>query len=172
MGRLDTLDPVNLTNLVQRLAKERALFEQIFKTLQEGVLVITSDGIIEYANEAAQRLIGHERRRAHRADPLAADPRPQAVPQRRSRNRRPVRDEGVRALVSGAAHRPPLHGALPRRQGAASAALRSSSGTSPARSSRPSSGSRTSGRPQSSSSPPEWRTSWATRSIPSRSTCS
>lgn len=57
MGRLDTLDPVNLSNLVQRLAKERALFEQIFKTLQEGVLVITSDGIIEYANEAAQRLI-------------------------------------------------------------------------------------------------------------------
>ena len=58
MGRLDTLDSVNLTNLVQRLARERALFEQIFKTLQEGVLVIDSDGTIEYANEAAHRLIG------------------------------------------------------------------------------------------------------------------
>jgi signal transduction histidine kinase len=58
IGRLDTLDPVNLANLVQRLAKERALFEQIFKTLQEGVLVISADGVIEYANEAAQRLIG------------------------------------------------------------------------------------------------------------------
>jgi PAS domain S-box-containing protein len=58
MGRLDTLDPVNLANLVQRLAKERTLYEQIFKTLQEGVLVISADGVIEYANEAANRLIG------------------------------------------------------------------------------------------------------------------
>jgi signal transduction histidine kinase len=58
LGRLDTLDPVNLANLVQKLAKERALFEQIFRTLQEGVLVIASDGNIEYANEAAELLLG------------------------------------------------------------------------------------------------------------------
>jgi PAS domain S-box-containing protein len=58
LGRLDTLDPVNLANLVQRLAKERALFERIFNTLQEGVLVIDPDGAIEYGNEAAHRLIG------------------------------------------------------------------------------------------------------------------
>lgn len=58
IGRLDTLDPVNMANLVQRLARERALFEQIFETLQEGVLVIASDGMIEYANDAAHRMIG------------------------------------------------------------------------------------------------------------------
>lgn len=58
LGRLDTLDAVNLTNLVQRLARERTLFEDIFNALQEGVLVITSDGEIEYANAAAHRLIG------------------------------------------------------------------------------------------------------------------
>jgi len=58
LGRLDRLDAVNLTNLVQRLAKERALFEEIFNTLQEGVLVIAADGTIEYANEAAHRLMG------------------------------------------------------------------------------------------------------------------
>jgi two-component system, sporulation sensor kinase E len=58
LGRLDTLDAVNLTNLVQRLARERSLFEDIFNTLQEGVLVINPDGRIEYANEAAHRLIG------------------------------------------------------------------------------------------------------------------
>jgi two-component system, sporulation sensor kinase E len=58
LGRLDTLDPVNLANLVQKLAKERAFFEQIFKTLQEGVLVISADGVVEYANEAAERLLG------------------------------------------------------------------------------------------------------------------
>jgi signal transduction histidine kinase len=58
LGRLDTLDPVNLANLVQKLAKERSLFEQIFRTLQEGVLVIAADGVIEYANESAERMLG------------------------------------------------------------------------------------------------------------------
>jgi two-component system, sporulation sensor kinase E len=58
LGRLDTLDSVNLANLVQRLARERGLFEEIFNVLQEGVLVISADGAIEYANTAAHRLIG------------------------------------------------------------------------------------------------------------------
>lgn len=57
LGRLDTLDSVNLANLVQRLARERGLFEEIFNTLQEGILVINTDGAIEYANVAAHRLI-------------------------------------------------------------------------------------------------------------------
>jgi two-component system, sporulation sensor kinase E len=58
LGRLDTLDSVNLANLVQRLARERSLFEAIFNTIHEGILVINTDGTIEYANEAAGRLIG------------------------------------------------------------------------------------------------------------------
>ncbi len=58
LGRLDTLDAVNLTQLVQRLARERGMFEDIFNTLQEGVLVIGVDGEIAYANDAAHRLIG------------------------------------------------------------------------------------------------------------------
>ena len=58
LGRLDQLDSVNLTNLVQRLARERGLFEDIFNTLQEGVLVISPEGEIEYANHSAHRLIG------------------------------------------------------------------------------------------------------------------
>lgn len=58
LGRLDQLDETNLHNLVQRLARERAMLEGVFNTLQEGVLVIDGDGVIEYANEAAERLIG------------------------------------------------------------------------------------------------------------------
>lgn len=58
LGRLDALDSVNLANLVQRLARERGLFEEIFNVLQEGVLVIGADGAIEYANAAAHRIIG------------------------------------------------------------------------------------------------------------------
>jgi PAS domain S-box-containing protein len=58
LGRLDSLDPVNLSNLVQRLVREHGLFEDIFNTLQEGVLVISAEGEIEYANSAAHSLIG------------------------------------------------------------------------------------------------------------------
>ena len=58
LGRLDQLDSTNLHNLVQRLARERALLETVFNTLQEGVLVIDADGVIDYANEAAAKLIG------------------------------------------------------------------------------------------------------------------
>ena len=58
LGRLDTLDSVNLANLVQRLARERGLFEAIFNTIHEGILVINADGVIEYANAAASNLIG------------------------------------------------------------------------------------------------------------------
>jgi len=58
LGRLDQLDEANLHNLVQRLARERALLEAVFNTLQEGVLVIDTEGTIEYANEAAARLVG------------------------------------------------------------------------------------------------------------------
>src|SRR6187549_1972525 len=58
LGRLDQLDEANLHNLVQRLARERALLETVFNTLQEGVLVIDTEGVIDYANEAAARLVG------------------------------------------------------------------------------------------------------------------
>jgi len=58
LGRLDALDSVSLTHLVQRLARERGLFEEIFNTLQEGLLVITPEGVIDYANDAARHLVG------------------------------------------------------------------------------------------------------------------
>jgi PAS domain S-box-containing protein len=57
LDRLDRLDPAGLRTLVQRLARERALLETVFNTLHEGVLVITADGAIDYANDAAARLI-------------------------------------------------------------------------------------------------------------------
>jgi PAS domain S-box-containing protein len=58
LGRLDTLDSVNLANLAQRLARERGQFEAIFNTIHEGILVISADGVIEYANAAASQLFG------------------------------------------------------------------------------------------------------------------
>lgn len=58
LDRLDRLDAAGLRTLVQRLARERALLDTVFNTLKEGVLVITADGEIDYANSAAARLIG------------------------------------------------------------------------------------------------------------------
>lgn len=58
LARIDRLDTAGLQTLVQRLARERAMLETVFNTLQEGVLVITTDGEIDYANDAAAQLIG------------------------------------------------------------------------------------------------------------------
>jgi len=58
LGRLDDLDPGNLTILVQRLARERALLETVFHTIKEGIMVVDRDGAIQYANAAAQVMIG------------------------------------------------------------------------------------------------------------------
>ncbi|NBB79723.1 MAG: PAS domain-containing protein [Verrucomicrobia bacterium] len=58
LGRIEDLDSVNLGILVQRLAKERNLQETVFNTIKDGILVIDSDGVVQYANEAALNLIG------------------------------------------------------------------------------------------------------------------
>ena len=58
LGRIDRLDTPALKTLAQRLARERALLDSVFNILQEGVLVITADGEIDYANDAAARMIG------------------------------------------------------------------------------------------------------------------
>lgn len=58
LGRLDNLDAVNLTNLVQRLARERGLLEAVFNTIREGVLVVDAAGSVHYSNDAARRLTG------------------------------------------------------------------------------------------------------------------
>ena len=60
LDRSDRLDAAGLRTLVQRLARERAMLDTVFNTLQEGVLVVTADGEIDYANDAAARLIGYK----------------------------------------------------------------------------------------------------------------
>lgn len=58
LGRIEDLDSVNLGILVQRLARERKMQETVFNTIQDGILVIDSDGVVQYANDAALSLIG------------------------------------------------------------------------------------------------------------------
>lgn len=58
LGRIEDLDSVNLGILVQRLARERKMQETVFNTIQDGILVIDSDGVVQYANDAALSMIG------------------------------------------------------------------------------------------------------------------
>ena len=58
LGRVDSLDAVNLANLVQKLARERSFLETIFNTALEGILVIDEEGVVSYANESSRRMIG------------------------------------------------------------------------------------------------------------------
>lgn len=50
---LEDLSPVEMAKHVQRLAREFAFLETVFQTLEEGVLVITENGIVNYANKSA-----------------------------------------------------------------------------------------------------------------------
>src|SRR4051812_46281514 len=58
LSRLDRLDLSGLQTLGLRLARGRTMLDTGFNTLQEGVLVITADGEIDFANEAAAQMIG------------------------------------------------------------------------------------------------------------------
>ncbi len=58
LGRIEELDSVNLGVLVQRLARERKMQETVFNTIHDGILVIDSDGTVQYANDAASSIIG------------------------------------------------------------------------------------------------------------------
>ena len=58
LGRIDDLDTVNLSILVQRLARDRKLQETVFNTIQDGILVVDSENVVQYANKAAFDLIG------------------------------------------------------------------------------------------------------------------
>lgn len=58
LGQLDHLDGTNLQNLINRLAQERTLFEGIFNTVREGILVVSKEGVVEYSNSEARKMVG------------------------------------------------------------------------------------------------------------------
>ena len=58
LGKLEGLDEANLSNLVQRLARERKLLERVFDVIRDGILVLDGSGIITYSNLQGRRLIG------------------------------------------------------------------------------------------------------------------
>jgi PAS domain S-box-containing protein len=60
VARLDKLDAGSLQAQMMRLTQERGFLETIFQSIQEGVLVIDNEGLLLYANRAAEKLVGFE----------------------------------------------------------------------------------------------------------------
>ena len=60
VSRMDRLDPENLQTQFLNLVRERGLLETIFQSIQEGVVVVSADGRLFYANHAAETLFGFE----------------------------------------------------------------------------------------------------------------
>ncbi len=58
LGRLEDLDEENLAILVNRLVRDRHLLESVFDIIRDGILVLDGASLIQYANEAAFRLLG------------------------------------------------------------------------------------------------------------------
>lgn len=58
MERLDRLDAGSLQSQFLRLASEKGLLETIFHAIQEGLIVLDADGLVRYANRAAEKLLG------------------------------------------------------------------------------------------------------------------
>lgn len=58
IDRLDRLDPKSLQTQFLRLVQEKGLLETIFQSIQEGVIVIDGSGRVDYANRAAENLMG------------------------------------------------------------------------------------------------------------------
>lgn len=74
LGKLEDLDEVNLSNLVQRLARERKLLETVFDVIRDGILVLDRNGVITYSNQQGRRLIGLKRELGEKVSLLRAAP--------------------------------------------------------------------------------------------------
>ena len=64
LNRIDRVGHEDLQAYLQRLNKEKGFFETIFNTLQEGIVVVDSQGRIRYLNHAVTTLLGMEPQKA------------------------------------------------------------------------------------------------------------
>lgn len=59
-ARLDRLDPSNISSVLSSFARQRALLETIIQSIQEGILVISAEGNVTYANKTAETMLGFD----------------------------------------------------------------------------------------------------------------
>ena len=53
LSRLDKLSPTEVRALIQRLASEQSLLQEVFDALRDGLILFAADGSAHYANKAA-----------------------------------------------------------------------------------------------------------------------
>ena len=58
IARLDRLDPRQVQKLVDRLVRARGFLENVFQSLEEGVLILDPDGAVTFLNRAACGFFG------------------------------------------------------------------------------------------------------------------
>ncbi len=58
LGRIDRLDADGVQSVMRRLTRERAFFETLFNTIEDGVLVVDAKRKIIWANQVATHLLG------------------------------------------------------------------------------------------------------------------
>lgn len=58
LGNLDRLDRSGIEAFVKKLAKERNLFDTLFQVIEDGVVVLDTEGNATYQNDAAARILG------------------------------------------------------------------------------------------------------------------
>jgi two-component system, sporulation sensor kinase E len=58
VARLDRVEPGEVQQIVARLIREKGFLEKVFEALQEGVIVLDSQGVIGFVNRAAGGIFG------------------------------------------------------------------------------------------------------------------
>jgi two-component system, sporulation sensor kinase E len=58
---MDRLEPADVQRYLLRLVQEKGFFEKVFEALQEGVILLDSEGTVTYVNRAACGFFGFER---------------------------------------------------------------------------------------------------------------
>ena len=58
--RMDRLEPGEVQHFLAELLREKGLLEKVFEALQEGVILLDTDGHVTYVNRAASHLFGFQ----------------------------------------------------------------------------------------------------------------
>jgi two-component system, sporulation sensor kinase E len=64
VARLDRVEPGEVQQIVTRLIREKGFLEKVFEALREGVIILDSQGIIGFVNQAACQFFGLDPARA------------------------------------------------------------------------------------------------------------
>lgn len=60
LQRLERLDPENLQAQFMSLVRDRGFLETVFQSIQEGIIVVSETGRLQYANRASENMLGFD----------------------------------------------------------------------------------------------------------------